>query len=203
MAVRHGASAIGLVSEMPSGPGVIPDKVIREIAAEIPPAIGTFLLTSLPDAGAIIEQQRRCRTNTIQLCDRLDPAGHQALRQALPGISLAQVIQVSGPEAVGEARTLASGVDALLLDSGNRSLPVPELGGTGRVHDWEISRRICQQVDVPLFLAGGLTAHNVREAIEKVRPFGVDVCTGVRTEGQLDEVKLTDFLAQVHRTEKN
>jgi phosphoribosylanthranilate isomerase len=197
LAVRHGASAIGLVSEMPSGPGVIPESLIREIAAGVPPPVATVLLTSLVSAGAIIAQQKRCRVNTIQICDRLEYGAYSELREMLPGIALVQVLHVTGEESVLEALEVGSRVDALLLDSGNRSLPVKELGGTGRTHDWALSAKIVAQSQVPVFLAGGLTAENVREAIRKVRPFGVDVCSGVRTAGKLDEDKLERFITQV------
>jgi phosphoribosylanthranilate isomerase len=193
LAIEHGASALGLVSEMPSGPGPIPEDLIAEIAATIPPAIGSFLLTCKQEVSSIIEQQRRLGVNTIQICDRLEPGSHRELREALPGISLVQVVHVTGPEAVDEAISLALCVDAILLDSGNQSLAVKELGGTGRTHDWTLSRRIRELVDVPLFLAGGLNPGNVAEAIKRVGSFGVDVCSGVRTNGSLDEKKLAGF----------
>jgi phosphoribosylanthranilate isomerase len=197
LAIEYGASALGLVSEMPSGPGVIAEDLIAQIAAVIPPPVASFLLTCKQDAASIIAQQRRCRTNTIQLCDRLEHGSYATLRAALPGIALVQVIHVGGEEALDEALAVASQVDAMLLDSGNQSLPVKELGGTGRAHDWDISARIRESLSVPLFLAGGLRASNVREAVERVGPFGLDVCSGVRSGGQLDERKLNDFFRQL------
>lgn len=197
-AVRFGAAALGLVSAMPSGPGPIPEPLIMEIAATVPPAVGTFLLTSRQDVRSIVEQQRRCRVNTLQIVDRLEEGTYEDLREALPGVAIVQVIHVTGEEAVEEAcRVAGRGVNALLLDSGNQSLPVKELGGTGRVHDWRLSRRIREAVDVPVFLAGGLRAENVAEAIRAVRPFGVDVCSGVRTGGRLDLGKLEAFFEAV------
>ena len=193
MAIEAGASALGLVSRMPSGPGVIPDELIAEIAASVPPAVSSFLLTCAQDAGSVVEQQRRAGTDTVQLCDRLEPGSHEALRRALPGVRLVQVIHVRGRESVDEALSVAPHVDAVLLDSGNQSLAVKELGGTGRTHDWAVSRMIVEAVGVPVFLAGGLNAGNVAEAVARVRPFGVDVCSGVRTGGKLDEAKLSDF----------
>jgi phosphoribosylanthranilate isomerase len=200
LAIGHGADAVGLVSEMPSGPGVISEEEIAEIAAAVPPPIGTFLLTSRRDTEEIIEQQRRCGVNTIQLCDRLHSGSHADLRSALPGVSLVQVIHVGGEESVAEAIGAAPGVDALLLDSGDRTAPVKELGGTGRTHDWQLSRRIRDAVAVPVFLAGGLHSGNVIDGIRTVEPFAVDVCSGVRTDGKLDEKKLAGFFAQVNRT---
>jgi len=195
MAIEHGASAIGLVSAMPSGPGPIAEELIAEIAAPVPPGVASFLLTCKQDAASIIDQQRRTRVNTIQICDRLVDGTYEDLRKALPGISLVQVIHVTGPEAVHEALAISSHVDAILLDSGNQSLKVKELGGTGRTHDWALSRAIRESVEVPVYLAGGLKPENVGEAIRAVRPFGVDVCSGLRTDGRLDESKLKSFFA--------
>ena len=197
LAVDAGASAIGLVSHMPSGPGVIHDDLIAEIAATVPPAIGTFLLTSRQSVDEIVAQQRFCGTNTIQICDHLTRGTHRQLRDALPGISIVQVIHVTGTESVDEAVSVAEHVDAILLDSGNQKLSVKELGGTGRTHDWSLSRAIRERIKVPLFLAGGLTAENVRQAIREVEPFGVDVCSGVRTEAKLDAAKLMRFIGAV------
>jgi phosphoribosylanthranilate isomerase len=193
LAIEHGASALGLVSAMPSGPGVIAEEQIAEIADAVPPPIGTFLLTSFRSADEIIAQQRRCRTNTIQICDALANGTHRDIRRALPGIALVQVIHIAGEESIRESVAVASEVDALLLDSGRPSLPVKELGGTGRTHDWQISRRIRELVEVPIFLAGGLTPANVATAVREVGPFALDVCSGVRTNGKLDEAKLKAF----------
>jgi phosphoribosylanthranilate isomerase len=197
MAVKHGASAVGLVSEMPSGPGIIAEDLIAEIAKRVPTPVATFLLTCKQDAASIIAQQRRCRVNTIQLCDRVEAAIYDELRRALPGVALVQVVHVTGPESLEEAAYASDKVDALLLDSGNQNLAVKELGGTGRRHDWTISRSIVERVDAPVFLAGGLNPDNVAEAIERVRPFGLDVCSGVRTDGKLDEDKLERFFARI------
>ena len=195
LAVSCGASALGLVSAMPSGPGVIDEDHIAEIIRTVPPSIGTFLLTARQDADAIIDQQLRCRPNTVQLVDHVPEAELVRLRRALPGIALVQVIHVTGEESIDEARTAAPHVDAILLDSGNQKLAVKELGGTGRTHDWGISRRIRETCGRPLFLAGGLRAENVREAIDQVRPFGLDICSGVRQNGKLDALRLRAFVA--------
>jgi len=198
LAVRYGASALGLVSAMPSGPGVIADDTITEIAATVPPGVATFLLTSRSDADSIIAQQQRTRVNTIQLCDTVEPGCHDRLREALPGIALVQVIHVASAESISDAVAVAGQVNALLLDSGNQKIPVKELGGTGRKHDWRISRRILESVRVPVFLAGGLNPENVADAICAVRPFGLDICSGLRTAGRLDEEKLRRFFANLH-----
>jgi phosphoribosylanthranilate isomerase len=200
MAVNAGASALGLVSHMPSGPGVIGDELIAEIVSLVPPAIGTFLLTSRQSVEKIVAQQHFCRTNTVQICDHLTRGTHRELKNALPGISVVQVIHVAGPESVEEAVALTN-VDAILLDSGNQKLVLKELGGTGRTHDWRLSRKIRERVKVPMFLAGGLTPENVGQAIREVGPFGVDICSGVRTGGKLDQEKLGRFFSAVRNAD--
>ncbi|MEP6615839.1 MAG: phosphoribosylanthranilate isomerase [Ginsengibacter sp.] len=196
-AIAGGASAIGLVGKMPSGPGPIEDELIATIAKTIPPAVATFLLTSETSSKEIISHHLRTFTSTIQLVDELQDFSYQLLREELPAIKLVQVIHVIDESSLEEALQKSAFVDALLLDSGNPRLKIKELGGTGRVHNWNISRKITDQVKVPVFLAGGLTATNVREAINKVQPFGVDVCSGVRSNGALDERKLEAFIDAV------
>ena len=203
LAIAMGASAIGLVSRMPSGPGPIPEARIRDIARIVPPGIATFLLTSETTAEPIIAQQRYCGTNTLQLVDEVEPGVHAVLRAALPGIKIVQVIHVRDENAVAEARQVSPQVDALLLDSGNPSLATKELGGTGRAHDWAVSRRIRDAVRVPVYLAGGLNPLNVRKAIGQVQPFGVDVCSGLRTDGRLDAEKLEQFMRVVRESQQN
>jgi len=197
LAIGYGASAVGLVSEMPSGPGPIAEEAIARIAVTVPPPVVSVLLTSKQDTTEIIAQQRRCGVSAIQIVDRLVTGTYRDLRAALPGIRLIQVIHVGGQESFAEAVAVAPQVDALLLDSGNQSLPIKELGGTGRVHDWQISRAIREALDVPIFLAGGLNADNILEAISLVGPFAVDVCSGLRTNGALDEAKLARFFARL------
>lgn len=191
-ALEAGADILGLVSAMPSGPGVIDEALIASIASSVDAQ--TFLLTSLCEPESIIEQHRRVRTTAIQLCDALPPGSHTRLREALPGVRLVQVIHVTGEASYDEAMAAARDVDALLLDSGNPALRVKELGGTGRVHDWTISRRISSDAGVPVFLAGGLRPDNVAEALAITGATGVDICSGVRTDGRLDREKLARFV---------
>ncbi|AEE49762.1 phosphoribosylanthranilate isomerase [Haliscomenobacter hydrossis] len=198
LAVQLGASALGLVAKMPSGPGPISDELIREIAAAVPPPIASFLLTSRTDITGIAEHQRAVGTNTVQIVDALSEGTYAQLRLALPGISIVQVIHVVDEKSVDEALEIAPQVDALLLDSGNPNLAVKELGGTGRVHNWALSRQIVEQSSKPVFLAGGLNAENVKVAMDAVQPWGLDLCSGVRSNGNLDPVKLEAFFRAVY-----
>lgn len=197
IAIELGASALGLVGNMPSGPGVISDDLIASIVKTIPPAVSTFLLTSETTVKEIIEHHKRVNTNTIQLVDELKQGNYSELRIALPNAKIVQVIHVIDEKSIDEAIKTSYLVDALLLDSGNPNLQIKILGGTGRVHNWGLSRKIVEQSKVPVFLAGGLNANNVLRAIEEVQPFGVDVCSGVRTNNKLDSKKLEEFFKQV------
>lgn len=197
LAIRYGASAIGLVSAMPSGPGPIEESQIRDIAQNVPPGVATFLLTCGTSAESIIRQQRYCATNTLQLVDEVESGTYDRLRDALPGIAIVQVIHVRDESSIEVAVRAAPNVNAILLDSGNPAAAVKELGGTGRRHDWSISRRIRDSIDTPIYLAGGLNPANVAEAIRTVEPFGVDVCSGLRNGGRLDEAKVAAFMTAV------
>jgi len=198
MAISSGADALGLVGKMPNGPGPIPDWLIAEIVKTIHPPIASFLLTSEQSSEEIIYHVKRVDTNTVQIVDELTAGDYADIRTALPHLKIVQVIHVTDGKSIDEAIKLSTHVDALLLDSGNPKGAIKTLGGTGNVHNWEISRDIVKQVEVPVFLAGGLHAGNVRQAIKTVQPFGVDICSGVRTEGKLDPNKLDAFMKAVH-----
>jgi len=198
MAVRYGASAVGMVTAVPSSPWVLAEERIADIVARLPPGVASFLVTISQEVATIIAQQRRCHANTVQLGDRLTDGTYQELRAALPGVHIVQVIHVTGEEALWEAQLVAPQVDGLVLDSGSRDLSHKQLGGTGQAHDWRISSRICRAVAVPVFLAGGLNPTNVADAIRQLRPYGVDLCTGVRTDGRLDEEKVRAFFTAVN-----
>lgn len=200
IAIESGADALGLVARMPSGPGPISDELIRKISLSVPPLIGTFLLTCETSADEIIKHHQRTYTNTIQIVDLLSEGTYSQIREALPSVKIVQVIHVIDSGSVDLALQISDSVDALLLDSGNPGLKVKELGGTGRVHNWDLSRKIRENSICPVILAGGLNPSNIRQAIDHVKPFAVDICNGVRTNGQLDKNKLMDFVRNVYNS---
>jgi phosphoribosylanthranilate isomerase len=199
LAIHAGADALGLVGRMPSGPGPIADDMIAAIAKTIHPPVSSFLLTSEQTADELIRHVQRVHTNTVQIVDEPEPGTYQQIRAVLPHLRIVQVLHVSGEGSIAEAAKVSEEVDAILLDSGNPRAVIKTLGGTGNVHDWQISRRIVEAVKIPVFLAGGLHAGNVQEAIRTVRPFAVDICSGVRTNGMLDESKLQAFIDSVRQ----
>ena len=198
MAVNAGAWAVGLVAEMPSGPGPISDEDIAEIVRSIPRGIESFLLTSRVDADGIIDHHQFCGATTLQLVDHVPFVELRKIREALPDVRIVQVIHVLGEHSVDEALEVASLVDMILLDSGKPFAEERTLGGTGDTHNWNISLEIRKQISIPMFLAGGLHPDNVAEAIRQVQPFGVDLCSRIRTDGGLDSAKLNAFLGSVN-----
>jgi phosphoribosylanthranilate isomerase len=197
LALEAGADALGFVMRMPSGPGPIAESLAGEIIATVPAGVPTFMLTSEIEAKPIVAQLRATGANTVQIVDYVTPGTRHRLRDAMPELRIVQVVHVTGPESVDEASIAAQTSDMILLDSGNPAAKIKELGGTGRVHDWTVSKEIREAIEIPLWLAGGLRAENVREAIDAVRPYGVDVCSGVRTGGPLDAQKVQAFTSAV------
>jgi len=197
MAIRAGASALGLVGHMPSGPGIISDELIAKIAVEVPKHIETFLLTSETNVDKIIQHYTKVNTTTIQIVDALTFGSHAEIKKALPHVKIVQVLHVLNESSIEKAIEISKYVDTILLDSGNPNLATKELGGTGRVHNWEISKIIVEKVTIPVFLAGGINTSNVLKAINIVNPYGLDLCSGVRTNGNLDTHKLTSFFQAI------
>jgi len=198
-AIEHGASAIGLVSKMPSGPGIISDEKIKSICNIIPSNISTFLLTSETTASKIIEQHKQFKTDTIQLVDELVNDELQLLKAKLPQTKIIQVIHVLNENAIEEAVSKSKIVDAILLDSGNPNGKIKTLGGTGKSHNWNISKTIRKEINKPLWLAGGLNSDNIEQAINLVQPYGIDLCSGVRINKKLDTVKLENFFLTIKK----
>jgi phosphoribosylanthranilate isomerase len=198
LAIDHGADALGLVGKMPSGPGPIADELIATIAKTIYPPIASFLLTSEQSSAAIIAHIKRAGVNTVQIVDELTAGTYHHIKDELPHIKIVQVIHVTGEESIEQALAIHQQVDAILLDSGSPKAAIKTLGGTGNTHNWKISRELVKAVNIPVFLAGGLHAGNVQEAIQTVHPFGVDICSGVRSDGKLDDKKLKAFISAVY-----
>lgn len=202
LAIDAGADAVGLVGRMPSGLGPIEDELIAEIAGAVPPPIVSVLLTSEMHADAISAHVRRTRPTAVQVVSHIPPAEAARLAEIEPHVGRIQVIHVESPAALELIPLYSPHVHAFLLDSGRPSAVVPELGGTGRRHDWSISAAFVRTSPCPVFLAGGLAASNIAEAINQVRPFGVDLCSSVRTDGRLDPEKLATFMLAARRADR-
>ena len=197
IAIDAGVDALGLVATMPSGPGPISDEAIAEIAEFVPPPISTFMLTAEKTAESISRHVLATRPTTVQIVSHIDEAEAAQLAGLQSHLRRVQVIHVEDESAVELIPIYSPHMHAFLLDSGRPNAAIPELGGTGRQHDWSISRAFVTASPLPVFLAGGLTPENVQLAIREVCPFGVDLCSGVRTNGRLDAEKLRAFVSAV------
>lgn len=202
LAIQAGADALGLVGAMPGGgPGVIEDDAIRAIARDLPAGISAFLLTQECSAEAIMDHVSRCEVSTVQIVRHIAPPELQRLREVMPALRIVQVIHVEGTEALRLLGDYEEFVHSFLLDSGSPSASIPVFGGTGRVHDWSVSAEFVRRSRRPVFLAGGLSPSNVAAAIPLVRPYGLDICSGVRTAGLLDGAKLRSYIAAIQATD--
>ncbi|HCY13613.1 MAG TPA: N-(5'-phosphoribosyl)anthranilate isomerase [Gammaproteobacteria bacterium] len=201
LAAGLGADALGLVGQMPSGPGVIGLAAAARIARAVPAGVDTFLLTSATGAQEIMQDLAVCPASAVQIVRHIDPDEYPALIEKVPQVRRVQVVHIEDEGALDLVARYEPLVDVFLLDSGKTSGPGQQFGGTGATHDWAISRRFVEGTDVPVYLAGGLNSTNVFEAITKVRPYGVDLCTGVRTDDRLDSSKLEAFMSEVRRAQ--
>lgn len=200
LALSAGASVLGFVGEQPAGPGRLHDAAITPLIERVAGRARTWLLTAHTDPEGLIAQIARTRPSGVQLCDAVADEVYDTLRGRFPGLELIQVVHVTQPDAPAEAARIASHVDAILLDSGVPTGPDRQLGGTGKTHDWRVSRAIVDTVPVPVWLAGGLDPDNVETALRQVRPHGVDLCSGVRdADYRLDADKVSAFMQAVAR----
>lgn len=201
LASHCGADAVGLVGVMPAGPRTIGDRTIAAIAAAVPPPIATFLLTAESTADGIARHVQKTGPTVVQIVRHIEPTEAEKLVEMLPTTRRVQVIHVEDDGAFDLIPKYARYAHAFLLDSGRPSLPVPEYGGSGRLHDWKVSAEFVRRSPLPVFLAGGLAPDNVGAAIRTVRPYGVDLCSGVRTDGRLDHAKLVAFMEAVRQAD--
>jgi len=198
LAIDAGAWAIGLVADMPSGPGPIDDNIIREIADATKNRVRRFLLTSRTQADDIVKHINTCGTDIVQLVDEVSVETYGAIRKQCPDVQIVQVIHVQDETAVHKAKAAEPFVDMILLDSGQPNAATKTLGGTGQTHNWALSRKIVSRLSKPVWLAGGLNVDNVDVATDRVQPFGVDLCSGIRdTNGALIPSRLAQFAAKL------
>ena len=201
MALNEGVDAVGLVGEMPSGPGVIGSDRASSIVAVLPDSVDSFFLTSHDRGRDIVEELGVSHASTVQIVRHIDPVEYLPVIENLPKLRRVQVIHVENDSALELIERYNEVADAFLLDSGKTMGANPQFGGTGKVHDWTISKQFVQSTDLPVYLAGGLSPGNVFRAITEVRPAGVDVCSGVRSNDTLDSEKVQAFVKEVKRAD--
>lgn len=192
VATAAGADAVGFIvgATYVSEDAISPAEA-RALNASLPPFVSGVLVTHLQTTAEILELYGRIQPSAIQLHNTISPRVIHDLRDTLGAVKLIKAIHVVDDTALGEALLFSSHVDAILLDSRTPD----RIGGTGVTHDWTISREIVRHCPIPVVLAGGLTPENVAEAIAAVRPYGVDVNSGVDgKDGHKEASKVAQFI---------
>jgi phosphoribosylanthranilate isomerase len=197
LAERLGADAVGvLVGQMHASADFIEPAEAGRIARSVPPFVSTVLVTHVEEVQELVRLAETVACQVVQLHSDLGPVALGELRRRLAPRKIIGKVSVEDDTAVARAREIAPFVDAIVLDSRDRA--TGRVGGTGHVHDWSLSARIVAASSVPIILAGGLTPENVAEAIRVVRPWGVDVNSGVKAaDGRKDEERVRRFIAAV------
>lgn len=192
LALEKGADFLGLVGPMPSGPGILSLEDIKVIVRAIPEDAKTILLTSETDAEHIATSVKSLGVKAVQIVRELPVNVLSKIRSLLPETIILSVVHVIDESSIEIAKSYEGISDYILLDSGKPSKGI--LGGTGAVHNWDYSKQIVAELNIPVFLAGGLNPNNVRNAVDQVKPAGVDLCSGLRTNDKLDAAKLNAFV---------
>jgi len=195
---RLGADAVGVITGIPSSPRNVSIEKARTLIENAPIFAKTVLVIAPRSPEEAFEACKYVNPDAVQIHG--EPLENGEHRCALPGFSIIQPVTVNMPGITGRCFTAAHMFDAVLLDSSTGS----KLGGTGKVHDWEISRQLAKAIKPkPLILAGGLNPDNVADAIRRVRPYAVDVCTGTeKSPGVKDPKKVQQFLHEVKEADR-
>jgi len=197
LAAELGADAIGLlVGQKHTSPDFIFTTVAKDIARALPPSVEAVLVTHVEDLDELERLLQQSEIRTIQLHSEIAPSSVERLRGRLPHLKIFKSINIISADSVAYPEAFEKLVDGFVLDSIN--VATGQLGGTGKTHDWSVSRQIVMRYpEIPIILAGGLNSENVRSAIEYVHPFGVDVNSGTKApDGFKDTRKMEEFIVQ-------
>ena len=190
-AVAAGADAVGFLMGITH---VTQDAVTPETAAAmvatLPPFIVPVAVTHLTKPSDLIRIVELSRCTTLQIQDMVTPDDIAEVREVLPYLRIMKAVHVMDESAITTAKYFSDTADAILLDTRTAD----RIGGTGITHDWNISAKIVKECSCPVILAGGLTPENVTEAIIRVRPYAVDVHTGVKKNGVRDAERTRAFV---------
>ena len=197
LAAELGADAIGLlVGQKHTSPDFIFTTVAKDIARALPPSVEAVLVTHVEDLDELERLLQQSEIRTIQLHSEIAPSSVERLRGRLPHLKIFKSINIISADSVAYPEAFEKLVGGFVLDSIN--VATGQLGGTGKTHDWSVSRQIVMRyLEIPIILAGGLNSENVRSAIEYVHPFGVDVNSGTKApDGFKDTRKIEEFIVQ-------
>ncbi|MFA5384974.1 MAG: phosphoribosylanthranilate isomerase [Eubacteriales bacterium] len=195
--IKAGADALGFLVGLthPAEDKLEDIRLAKSLIDRIPPFVSTVMVTHLTNEGEIVNLARCMGTTSVQINDYTEPSVLKKVCDGLKDIKIIKSVHVTGSDAIELTKAYLPFADAILLDSREG----PRIGGTGKTHDWEISRKIVQESNKPVILAGGLNPGNVYEAVKKVQPFAVDVNSGVETNFRKDPAKINLFINEARR----
>lgn len=201
IALDCGADALGfLVGITHLAEDKIEVEDAKKIIDKLPPFVSTVAVTHLQDPKKIVEMCKYLGVTTLQIHDYISPEEVAFCKEELKLVKIIKAVHVLDGDKQGTidmAHSFEKVADTLLLDSRTAE----RLGGTGKTHDWNISKEIVEQLNIPVMLAGGLTDQNVYDAVKKVRPYAVDVNSGVEIAGDKDWDKVYGFITNAKRAE--
>ncbi|MDE1169834.1 MAG: phosphoribosylanthranilate isomerase [Verrucomicrobium sp.] len=193
-AIRWGADSIGfLVGQRHTSTDFISAAEAAEIIRRLPPFISKVMVTHFSRAEEILPLVDEACVDTLQLHGQIPPAELQIIRDKRPHLRILKSLHIIDEASVESGVPYYKFVDGFVVDSLNAE--TGQIGGTGMVHDWSISRRVVSRYPIPVILAGGLTPENVQEAIHAVKPFAVDANSGLKdAAGFKDHAKIHAFI---------
>lgn len=196
-AVRWGADSVGfLVGQRHASPDFVTPDQAREMILRLPPFITKVMVTHLHTAKEVVALADQVCPDTVQLHGEIPHNEIRELRRQRPHLRILKSFHIVDEASIEYGVPYVGIVDAFVLDSVN--VETGEIGGTGLTHDWTISRRVVARYPTPVILAGGLTPENVQDAIHAVRPYAVDVNSGLKdAQGFKDHAKIHTFVDSV------
>ena len=192
-AYEAGADELGFHVALDGGRSPLTPESAAEMIRMLPGGVSSVVVTSATQPAQLIEIAKKTGANVLQLYGDATPEQVRAVKAELPNIVIWKVLNVSDDSSIAKAKEYEGAADAIALDTLNKETGAR--GGSGKTHDWNISKRVVESVSVPVVLAGGLTPENVAEAIATVSPAGVDVNSGVSNpDGSKDIEKVKAFV---------
>jgi len=185
VAVAAGADAVGFLVGVPSSPRNLTLERAERLLKQVPVFVDSVVVTVPDSIDSLVKIYDRLKPTAIQIHGE-KPFDATVIREKIRGARLIKTVYVKTGNATAAVIEDSKAFDAILLDSFTSG----RYGGTGMIHDWELSRQIKQVIEpTPLILAGGLKPENVKEAILTVQPYAVDVASGVELQPAVKDPK--------------
>lgn len=199
-AVRTGADAVGFITGVKSSPRNLTLGEAKDLIYQVPLFVHSVVVMVPNNVEEIKNLINNLRPNVIQIHGNLNAHDFSVIKEEYPNLFLIKAIKAVPQKINKRAVEALKKYDAILLDSYTKG----KYGGTGIIHDWDLSLKIKQIIHpIPMILAGGLKPENVAEAIDYVQPYAVDVSSGVEKKpGIKDYQKICDFINRAREIRK-